>query len=86
MVDGEKNQFYYSNNGRVYPKYHYDGAYDGMTNADNSSDYEVGDEFNYNGNIYAMDAEGQYHGIGYNQRIVKALHFFYWMEVVKEIL
>lgn len=72
MADGEKSQFYYSNNGRVYPKYHYDGAYDGMTNADNSRDYEVGDEFNYNGKIYAMDEEGHIN-IPYGEDIFNCL-------------
>ena len=58
VVDGQKSQFYYSNMGRVFPRYHYDGAYLGMTQGDNSRNYEVGDEFNYNGNIYAMDEDG----------------------------
>lgn len=41
-----------------YPKYHYDGAYLGMTQGDNLRVYEPGDEFNYNGNLYTMDENG----------------------------
>ena len=57
-VGGKENTFYYSHNGNIYPKYHYDGIYQGMTVADNSDNYEVGDEFNYNGHIYTMDEKG----------------------------
>ncbi len=58
IVDGQENTFFYSNNGRVYPQYHYDAAYSGMTQGDNRQAYEIGAEFNYNGNIYQMDEEG----------------------------
>lgn len=57
-IDGKDNEFFYSNDGRLYPKYHYDGAYLGMTQGDNSRVYEPGDEFNYNGNLYTMDENG----------------------------
>lgn len=57
-VNGEENTFYYSNNGKVYPKYEYDGNYLGMTQGDNSRVYEIGAEFNYNGTIYTMDEKG----------------------------
>lgn len=58
MVDGKENTFFYGHDGRLYPKYQYDGAYIGMTQGDNLINYEVGDEFNYNGTIYRMDQNG----------------------------
>lgn len=58
LVNGEENTFFYSNNGKVYPKYEYDGNYLGITQGDNSRVYEIGAEFNYNGTIYTMDEEG----------------------------
>ena len=57
-VNGNVSTFYYSNDGNIYPKYHYDGLYKGYTEYDNRDKYNVGDELNINGNIYTVDEEG----------------------------
>lgn len=57
-VNGNVSTFYYSNDGNIYPKYHYDGLYKGFTEYDNRDKYNVGDELNINGSIYTVDEEG----------------------------
>ncbi len=72
QADGVKNTFFYSNDGRLYPMYHYNGAYTGMTQGDNLFDYEPGEEFNYNGTIYTMDEEGHFN-VPYGEDIFNCL-------------
>lgn len=71
-IDGEENTFYYSNNGKIYPKYHYDAIYKGLIYFDNSINYEVGDEFNFNGNIYTMDENGHIN-VPYGEDVLNCL-------------